>query len=199
MTTSPEPAIRAFIAADPGEAVRDGLLRVQRGLRKTLDSCPMKISWAGPDTMHLTLLFFGGISAAQAAAMQQAMERIAGGIPPMELALDDVPDVFGRPDRPRVLWAGVRAPPAFFDLQARLAGAARDSGIETEERPFHPHFTLARIRHGRPDELFFRALEHARVEPLRFTVAAVHLIQSEPAANGFRHVRLGSAALKPPT
>jgi 2'-5' RNA ligase len=50
------------------------------------------------------------------------------------------------PGRPaRVAWVGVEAPPALLQLQADVTQAAVDSlGFESEDRPYHPHVTLAR-------------------------------------------------------
>lgn len=196
MTTSHEETVRAFIAADPGEAVRAELLRIQQRLGKAIDPERMKISWPSPETLHLTLLFPGDIPAARIPDILHSMEQALQGGSAFEMTLGAV-DYFGPPNRPRVLWAGLVAPPELFDLQSRLARALQELGICTEERAFHPHFTLGRIKRGRPDESFFLAVERARVEPLSMTVRSVDLFRSELAAGGARHTRLGSVALRP--
>jgi 2'-5' RNA ligase len=58
MITSSEKPIRAFIAANPGEAVRAELLRLQGQLTRELAGTLFKISWLKPEAMHLTFLFY---------------------------------------------------------------------------------------------------------------------------------------------
>jgi 2'-5' RNA ligase len=48
--------------------------------------------------------------------------------------------------RARVLWIGVRLPPAALALQAACEWAAVTSGFPPERRDFQPHLTLGRWR-----------------------------------------------------
>ncbi len=66
--------------------------------------------------------------------------------PPFSLRLTGL-GAFPRPGAATVLWVGVEdATGAVERLAAQCEQAARDVGFEPEERPFHPHVTLARIR-----------------------------------------------------
>jgi 2'-5' RNA ligase len=94
---------------------------------------------------------------------------------------------FGQPSAPRVLWAGLKAPPELFKLQEQLAGALDIK----ENKPFHAHLTLGRVKSGRGLEVL-QALRKLPVKPVPFEVASLELMQSELTPDGVRHTVLGS-------
>lgn len=189
MTASSEKPIRAFIAANPGEAVRAELLRLQGRLTRELAGTPFKISWLKPETMHLTFFFLGDIPAARPGVIFQCLEKTAQNFPGFGMSLAAA-GCFGRLHAPRVLWAGLNAPPELFKLQEQLAGAL---DIQ-ENKPFHPHLTLGRVKSGRGLEVL-QALRKLPVEPVPFEITSLELVQSELTPDGVRHTVLGSAPL----
>jgi 2'-5' RNA ligase len=189
MITSSEKPIRAFIAANPGEAVRAELLRLQGRLTRELAGTLFKISWLKPEAMHLTFFFLGDIPAARLDVIFRGLEKTARNFPGFGMSLAAA-GCFGHPRAPRVLWAGLNAPPELFKLQEHLAGAL---AIQ-ENKPFHPHLTLGRVRSGRGLEVL-QALRKLPVEPVPFEVASLELMQSELVPDGVRHTVLGSAPL----
>ncbi len=62
-------------------------------------------------------------------------------------------------------------------MQARLAARLRAAGFALEDRPFAPHLTLARR--------IERALPRAEVEPVRWRLASVALVRSEPGTGRY--------------
>ena len=64
-------------------------------------------------------------------------------------------NIFGSPRQPRVVWMGIdEKSGALSRLHRILKQELEQRGFETEERPFSPHFTLARIKNPlSPDEL----------------------------------------------
>ena len=53
--------------------------------------------------------------------------------------------------RPSVLWAGVEALEGdLAALRAAADAAARAAGLPRDNKPFHPHITLGRVRRERP-------------------------------------------------
>ena len=49
---------------------------------------------------------------------------------------------------PRVLWAGVTQTPALNKLQQKVTAALVTAGFQADDRPFHPHIALARLKNG---------------------------------------------------
>ncbi|QHI69612.1 RNA 2',3'-cyclic phosphodiesterase [Tichowtungia aerotolerans] len=207
MTTSSTETIRAFIAARPNAAVQAELVRVQRELRKTLSSSSLRIKWTDPETFHITLLFLGDIPAADADSVFQALELTASRHRCFSSCLREV-GVFKKSG---AVWAGIAVPPELIEFRKALASA-----LDFEPGRFHAHFTLGRIKAGRPDQDFFHStsgreagakrrqrnevkwqtLENFVVEPVPFDISSIELIRSELLPDGARHTVLGSAMLR---
>ncbi len=129
--------VRAFIAIDVGEKIRHSL----RSLQSELKKATADIRWVNPDNMHLTLAFPGNVSADQIEILKTAMDVLAAEIEAFQIRVCGT-GYFGRPNRPRVVWAGVAPCPALSDLQTHIARALRESEIPFDDsKPFSPHLT----------------------------------------------------------
>jgi RNA 2',3'-cyclic 3'-phosphodiesterase len=96
----------------------------------------------------------------------------------------------------RVLWIGVGAgAAAVIELQRVLAQRIAALGIPLEDRPFHPHLTLARWRESRsPDRQ--RALAHApKGAVARAHITGATLYQSRLSPSGPSYTALARANL----
>jgi len=197
--------LRLFIAIefDPAgkRAVGKLIERLGRGSNRDASRLetsrpPGKIRWCGPDQMHLTLAFLGATLEQWAPNVTAAMERSAGTVGPFEFALAGLG---GFPDlrRPRVLWVGVDEPTgSLLRLQAALAGELRAIGVSLEEREFHPHVTVGRVK-----QLDRRADYQALFAPRRDFSAPPQraeqllLIRSDTRPDGPVYTTLASAGL----
>ena len=186
--------MRAFLAVppDPAWVARGGEL-VGR-LRSFLPPA----SWTRPETWHLTLRFFAGIPAEAAEACAEetfhAAGRACGGALTASGSL-----VFPPRGRARVLGVGFAPSPSVSALEALAAAAeaaARRAGAAPEERSYHPHVTLARIRYPWPHA----AVERFRSEVDGWTLPPFHLnalvlYESRLGPAGATHIPLRSFAL----
>jgi len=136
--------MRAFIALDLPENIRTALAEAQQGLRNACRDA----RWTRPEGIHLTLKFLGEISDAQTRQVVEALGRL-GGFEPFAVEVKGF-GFFPNAHRPRVLWAGVAAPPALAELAARVEGGMEKIGFPREDRVFAPHLTLARFQVPRP-------------------------------------------------
>jgi len=139
--------------------------------------------------MHLTLRFLGEVDAARDLELRGVWRDAVQGFPPLRFRLGGA-GVFPGAARPRVLWIGVREDPPggrIEGLARALESAARGAGFPPEERPFHPHLTLARARRE------MRATAPREPIPELQSVvecAAVLLLRSELAPAGARYTLL---------
>jgi RNA 2',3'-cyclic 3'-phosphodiesterase len=127
-----------------------------------------------PSNWHLTLRFLGTTSAVQRDLLLASLEadldersfttRLTGL------------GAFPRPSAATVLWVGVDDPGGrLVRIAETCEDAARAVGYDPEERPFHPHVTLARIRPPQPVGALLDGAESAGV---RLEVDAVTLYRS---------------------
>ncbi len=174
---------RLFAAIRPPDDIVEDLLRLQIGLRDA--------RWSGAEKFHITLGYFGDVTAEQAEILDGRLAEIAQS--PFELSLSGVGH-FGRSE-PHAIWAGVSEHISecvsktesesltetgeLTRLHKSIRRAARDCKIEMERRDYRPHVTLAYLR-GSPDVEAVARWEQAHncFETNPFIVDSFHLYSS---------------------
>ena len=100
--------------------------------------------------------------------------------------------------RPRVLWAGVReGAESLHRLQPKLESALSAFGVPSEDRSFHPHLTLGRVR--RTERLGGLSAEIQKWRDVDFgpsSVSELVLMRSELRSTGAIHTPLERFPLK---
>lgn len=135
--------IRAFIAITPPEALQQSFAEVSAVFQR--QALPLR--WVKPEHVHLTLQFLGNVAPEQIAHIGRAIARAGAGQSPFTVLVRGL-GCFPTLSRPRVLWMGLDPHHALLQLQQRLAAELTFLGFASEDRPFHPHLTLARMQQG---------------------------------------------------
>ncbi len=140
--------MRAFLAVPADPAWVERVAQLAARLKGSLP----RAAWTRRSAWHLTLKFLGEISRQAADRVAEDVASIVGGARSMTLAPGGA-TVFPPRGRPRILGLGF-APSADLQaleaLAAAVEAAVRRSGAPPEDRPFHPHVTLARLREPWP-------------------------------------------------
>ena len=127
--------IRLFAAIVPPAEPAAALASLQRGL--------LGARWRPPESLHLTLRFFGPVREDVADDIDSALAAIRSAAFRLALAgvgtFDDGPET-------RAVWAGVEPSEPLAVLAGRCERAARRAGLPAEKRAFRPHVTLAYLR-----------------------------------------------------
>ena len=154
--------MRCFVGLPLPKAYQDGLQSVSEAWRPRLRS---KTTWTRPGNWHLTLTFLGELAEDVVSRVEEALYRVdhptflfqaggAGFFPP------------GTQRAPRVVWAGLeKGAEETRTLAGMVQRAVSEVGFATEERPFRPHLTLARVREARKGDdwtALLRDLEERR-------------------------------------
>lgn len=162
---------RLFLAVDLDDEVRHGLAA---HLTTHLDGRTLPGSSPPAENWHITLRFLGKVGPASFDRLVSQLDESELG-PRFELGFGGL-GAFPRPARATVLWLGIERGAGEL---ARLAAAAEEaavaSGFMPEERPFHPHVTLSRVR---PQEDVRGLLESIPPFPLVQTVRELTLFES---------------------
>lgn len=166
---------RLFIAIDLPDAIRKALQKSAR----LLDLRGVRYSRL--DQMHLTLRFLGNVPEDQKGNLIRMLRNIH--LPPFELATDTL-GVFPKRGTPRILWAGLKESDVLNELQRSIEAAAEKCGFEADNKPWHPHITLARLK-GK-NHLTKEILEEASAqnETMKFSVYEFYLYRSELKKSG---------------
>jgi len=183
--------IRAFISIELPEPVRLLLQEEVFLLRKAGG----RASWVRAEHMHLTLRFLDEITEEQKSALSECLRNVCTNSTALKLAVEGL-GAFPNLRKPDVIWAGVRLVEGNLTaLQQGIEQAAETVGLHPDNKPFHPHVTLARIRDRRVSEALVQAVrERAEGPPPvfgdEFRVGTVALFRSELKPDGPVHTRL---------
>jgi len=133
--------MRTFIAVDLDPELKKALQDVILKLKKT----GADVRWVNFQGMHLTLKFLGEVGQDKLAAVESVLRAAAASNSRFPLVLKGT-GTFPHGKSPRVIWAGIDEHPALLALQKTLEDELEREGFPREEREFHPHLTLGRVK-----------------------------------------------------
>jgi 2'-5' RNA ligase len=172
--------VRTFIAID----LETGLKTALEGLIRALKTTRADVRWARTTGLHLTLKFLGEIDEEKSAVVKRVIEEVAGRHASFPLRLEGT-GAFPGEHNPRVLWAGFAADPGLLAFQDELERELEREGFPREERAFHPHLTLGRVKGpGRIREAMLELEKHRRENLGEMTVRRVALFESRLRPDG---------------
>ncbi len=116
--------------------------------------------WVHPQDYHITLAFLGSAEFSRMERLKKALRPVIAGHEPFTLQINDM-GTFGRPDAPRILWAGVEKSDQLKRLRDSVYETCQEHGFNLDKRPFNPHITIARKWTG--DRDFSTVSAHAPV------------------------------------
>ncbi len=134
--------MRSFIALELAPEAH-ALLSDQ--LRTWKAAYPVGINWVREENLHQTLLFLGDIEPTSIPDLEQMLEELGNQQAPFELRLSGF-ELFPF-KQPRMIWAQLESPdnsPVKFNRL--LLHAAKELGLEPDEKPLRLHITMGRIK-----------------------------------------------------
>lgn len=169
---------RLFVAVDLPEDVKDELHALCR------DFTVLGAHWVGMEQLHLTLRFIGDADEELFQAIRNSLSLIRA--PQFSLHMEGT----GRfPPRgaPHVLWVGLSDSSMLLQIQNQVEEAVQLAGIPSENRPFSPHITLARLRDASPGAVnsFLERTKEFQTAP--FTISEFRLYSSTLTPKGAIH------------
>lgn len=129
-----------------------------------------------PENLHLTLVFLGEVAEPTLPRIEQELSEL--NFAPFPLKLTSL-GTFPRAD---ILFAEVEPTRPLLHLQAKVAAGMARCGFVPEDRPYHPHLTLARFH----EPLRLSQSQHALPPSLQrsFTADTVNLYRSHLTPTG---------------
>jgi len=174
---------RLFVGVELPEDVRTAIHDATAPWRRSLPA----FRWTSPDALHLTIAFIGHVDPDDVRAIDSAVEAAAATVASVPTGLTRFGAFPGR-GAARVLWVGLADLGGGLARVTTATTAALDPFLEADERPHHPHITIARA--GRPADVP-AAFYDDRVPAARWTIDAVTLFRSHLGAEAPRYERLG--------
>ncbi|MEO0102704.1 MAG: RNA 2',3'-cyclic phosphodiesterase [candidate division WOR-3 bacterium] len=133
--------IRSFIAIPLPKEVREEIGKILKEY-ESKDFC----RWVAPENLHITLIFLGEISERFLREVQIEVAKVVEQRKGFSIKLGGF-GAFPSVKNPRVLWIGVSSGgKEVEELQGSLVDNLARIGFKPEERKFHPHLTIGRVK-----------------------------------------------------
>jgi 2'-5' RNA ligase len=171
--------MRLFIAIPLASEVIDALEKFSQGLRSAGDG----LRWSSSESWHITLQFLGETSEEKSGCVVDRLRDARSPAVPVQL------DGTGFFERAGVFFAGVSVSAEMQRLEECVLAATSQCGFAAEQRPFHPHVTLARAK-GDYRKNALRRLKQRVTENVgfpAFVATEFRLYEAFLGAGGSRH------------
>jgi 2'-5' RNA ligase len=177
---------RLFIAIELPAEIRHTIKQHVTRLREAYPD--VRASWTREENLHLTLKFFGDVAVNRVDALSQALMRAAAHTTEFDLVIEGC-GVFPPRGKPNVLWIGIstETAPACLRLYQAIEDECAKAGFKRDERKFHPHLTIARLRHPAGWRDLANLHQATQFEPFALKVTSACLIRSELSSSGSRY------------
>jgi len=184
--------MRAFIAIELSEPIRDALAKTQTSLKYA----GADVKWIGKDNIHLTLKFLGEISEDKAEQVATALDDITKETKPFDISLKDL-GAFPAIDHPRVIWVGLdKGAKESTELAKKIDEALSKLGFQEESRPFAAHLTIGRVRSGLNRTALVEKMKSYQLSAISFQlIKSIALFKSTFTPKGPIYVKLHEAKL----
>jgi RNA 2',3'-cyclic 3'-phosphodiesterase len=137
-----------------------------------------RITWVKPESIHVTLKFFGETMENRIPDINRILGEVAGHHQPFISELVNV-GIFGSSYNPKVIWFGIDKAEPLKKLGDDVLKSVENIGWEPDRQNFVPHLTIGRIKDV-PDKHLFQSVidihKKTRMQDLR--VSEFHLYES---------------------
>ena len=174
------PSLRLFIAIETPSVIVPQIAAIRDELRES----HAEVKWEPNEKLHATLKFLGATDEGLLPEIVSYLRGVCRGSSPLQVRYKGV-GCFPNIRAPRVIWVGMEEPAGELRrLHTELDSGLNALGFTREEKDFHPHVTLGRVKSSRRINGLLRMMESITFGSQPVTVHDIALIQSELKASG---------------
>ena len=174
------PPLRLFIAVDTPPEIKASMA----GLRDTLKRSDADVRWESEEKFHITLKFLGDTDPELLPHFVPLLEGVAARRQPIGIRYSGL-GCFPHVRDPRVIWVGVEDPSGdLVALQHQIDAGCLSLGVPVEQKAFHAHVTLGRVKSRRNLRSLLATMESATFDGRSATITAVILMKSDLKPGG---------------
>jgi 2'-5' RNA ligase len=176
---------RLFIAVELPEQIRRKIGEHVDRLRQEIPDT--RASWTRAQNIHLTLKFLGDTPVERAEALSTALQVAASRVPAFEIEIGGCGS-FPTLRKPNVLWIGIDdLSSGLQKFHQALETECEGRGFPRDQRSFHPHLTIARLRHSQDARRLGELHQSRGFQSMAVKVNDACLIRSELSPEGSRY------------
>jgi 2'-5' RNA ligase len=179
--------IRTFIALPASLDNQQAMAEIQNKLKAS----QADVKWDLPNKFHITLKFLGNIEQTKIEPLSSAIADCVHSFSPFEIIYETL-GTFPNLHNPRVVWIGIKANQLVLDLQAKVEQVCLDFGFPKENRSFHPHITLGRVKGIRNLVHLTEAIKNITFDAIQSSCSEILLMKSDLHPSGSIYTTLKS-------
>jgi 2'-5' RNA ligase len=184
---------RLFVGVRVSVQTANALAQAAETLQRRTKDAGIAVNWVAPVNYHATLKYLGFTRDDAIGAVRDALVKALAGVAPLKFRTARL-GAFPSLEKASVLWAGVDG--GVLDaLAARIESAMVGIGYPAEERAFHAHVTLGRLRETRPVKDVVLPLSEQMFSDTR--IDGVSLFESETKSSGSVYKEIHRVSFKP--
>ena len=171
--------MRAFLAVDLDEALKENVLKVQ----EKLIEADAVVKFVEKENLHFTCKFFGEIPEQKSEKIIEAIEDKIKQFEPFKIDIKGS-GVFPHLGYIRVIWLGLENPEYFAEMLKNFDEEFKKLGFK-KERSYTPHLTIGRVKGSKNKEVLIskiKELESVEIGPME--VNKISLKKSELTPEG---------------
>ncbi len=184
---------RLFLGVDLPPPAKEVCHRFSRELKKT----GADVKWVEEENFHVTLKFLGDVTEDRIQEVADSCGALTAKQCGFSFSLSGL-GAFPSASAPRILWIGIEASEKPFERLAQgLEETLSRIGFRKEERAFHPHVTIGRVRSSHNRVPLIEALHEHRngISVPDLTARAVTLFASTLTPQGAVYTALATLPL----
>ncbi len=183
--------VRTFLAFDTPGPVKRRMVEIQARLRTS----NADVRWESDEKLHCTVKFLGNTDPSLLSTIGETIESAVTRVPPVTITYRTV-GCFPTMKDPRVLWIGIEESEGRLRaLHTSIEESLTPLGFPPEDRPFHPHVTLGRVKSRRNITNLLRMLESVTFESEPAMLRELVLFRSDLKPTGSVYTILKSIPL----
>ncbi len=185
------PSLRLFLAIETPPDIRPRIAAI----RDRLETSDADVKWEPDEKLHATLKFLGSSDEGLLPEIVSYIEGVSKQSDPLHLKYAGI-GCFPSRRAPRVIWVGMEDLKGnLTSFQQEIESALAPLGFEREERKFHAHVTLGRVKGNRKIKGLLRKIESITFESQPVEIREVALIKSELRPSGSIYTTLKTIPL----
>jgi 2'-5' RNA ligase len=150
------------------------------------------VRWSPPGNLHITTAFIGSWEESRLPELTAALSQVAPPAAPVPIHVTGF-GFFPNPHHPHTFFLNVKPEPTLVAIANDIVTALSTVGYKPEDRPWHPHITLARVARENITQLRFQTAAMNTLFPLAgFAANAFHLYESRPSPTGSVYSKLAT-------
>lgn len=171
--------IRTFVALPVSESTRQSMADVQ----SELISAGAEVKWESAEKFHITLKFLGDTNPSLVVSLNENLQKSIGNLPPFDVIYSGL-GAFPTAERPRIVWIGTHTSPDLHNLQRVVEEHCSALGVLKEDRSFHAHITLGRVKGTRGVDRLTAKLKSVTFQAVTSRCTEVQIMRSDLKPTG---------------